>query len=230
MRVIMESGFDILYLIVIVVIGMIMIAGSKHNPPRKLFGSMVLVLGLGDAFHLVPRIYALLTDSMEKSTAALGFGTLVTSITVTVFYVMLYHFWCGRYHKPIHAVLTYVVYGLAFVRIILCLFPQNALLSADPPLSWAIYRNIPFVILGVLMIVLWYKEAKAAADRAFGFAWLAVLLSFLFYIPVVLFADTVSAVGMLMMPKTICYVWLAVMGYRACGKGREDNIARKTRA
>jgi uncharacterized membrane protein YhhN len=57
-----------------------------------------------------------------------------------------------------------------------------------------------------------------AADKHFEFAWLAVALSFLFYLPVVLLADTVPAIGMLMIPKTVCYVWLVVMGYRATRK------------
>ncbi len=41
------------------------------------------------------------------------------------------------------------------------------------------------------------------------------LLSFIFYIPVVLWADAYPAVGMLMIPKTCAYVWMVMMGYRA---------------
>ena len=44
--------------------------------------------------------------------------------------------------------------------------------------------------------------------------WLAITLSFGFYIPVVLWADTIPAVGALMIPKTCAYVWIVVMGYR----------------
>ena len=43
--------------------------------------------------------------------------------------------------------------------------------------------------------------------------WLAVTLSFGFYIPVVLFADTIPVIGMLMIPKTCAYVWAVLMGY-----------------
>ena len=45
--------------------------------------------------------------------------------------------------------------------------------------------------------------------------WLAIVLSFGFYIPVVLFADAYPAVGALMLPKTCAYVWMVVMGYCA---------------
>lgn len=92
--------------------------------------------------------------------------------------------------------------------------PGNDWLSASAPLSWGIYRNIPFAVLGLLMIVLFYRKAKKTADSGFGFMWLAITLSFGFYIPVVLWADTIPAVGALMIPKTCAYVWIVVMGYR----------------
>ena len=105
------------------------------------------------------------------------------------------------------------MYGLALIRIILCLFPQNKWTSADAPLSWGIYRNIPFALMGILIIVLFYQEAKENRDRSFRFMWLAITLSFGFYIPVVLWADTIPLIGMLMIPKTCTYVWVVLMGY-----------------
>ena len=44
--------------------------------------------------------------------------------------------------------------------------------------------------------------------------WLTILLSFGFYIPVVLFADTIPLMGMLMIPKTLAYLWTVWIGYR----------------
>jgi hypothetical protein len=51
-------------------------------------------------------------------------------------------------------------------------------------------------------------------DRAFKFLWLAVLLSFIFYIPVVLWAGRYPVIGMFMLPKTCAYVWAVSMGLR----------------
>ena len=45
--------------------------------------------------------------------------------------------------------------------------------------------------------------------------WLTIVLSFGFYIPVVLWADAAFWVGMLMIPKTCAYVWTVLIGYRA---------------
>lgn len=109
--------------------------------------------------------------------------------------------------------LTVCVCLLAAVRIILCLFPQNRWTDAEAPLSWGIYRNIPFVLLGLLIIFLFAKKAAETNDKGFRFMWLAIVLSFAFYITVVLFAGTVPVLGMLMIPKTCAYVWIVLMGY-----------------
>ena len=69
---------------------------------------------------------------------------------MTIFYVLLYYVWRQRYHVQGKNGLTALVYGLAGVRIALCMMPQNQWLSADAPLSWGIYRNIPFALLGLL--------------------------------------------------------------------------------
>ena len=52
-----------------------------------------------------------------------------------------------------------------------------------------IYRNIPFALMGVMVIILFFRSAQAHNDNNFRFMWLTVVLSFAFYIPVVLFAD-----------------------------------------
>ena len=134
---------------------------------------------------------------------------------MTVFYLLLYYVWRARYRITGRAGLTAAVWALSLSRILLCLAPQNRWTSADAPLSWGIYRNIPFALLGLLIVLLFYRSAKRHGDRAFRFLWLAVLLSFAFYLPVVLFADALPPVGMLMIPKTCVYVWMVVMGFRA---------------
>lgn len=217
MQAIFETLFDIVYLITVITLGIRMIRGSRGRKQYLLYGVMAVTLGCGDAFHLVPRAVALCTTGLADYTAALGIGKLVTSVTMTLFYVLLYYVWRARYQVSGQTGLTAFVWVLAVLRIALCLMPQNAWTSAAPPLSWGIYRNIPFVILGALIVVLYYRSARQ--DRAFRLLWLAVVVSFGCYIPVVLFADTVPPVGMLMIPKTCAYVWAVVIGYRAMKEG-----------
>ena len=78
-----ETVFDAFYLCFALTAGLTMfIKGSA--PLVKKAGLMAALLGAGDAFHLVPRSYALWTDGLEANAAALGIGKLVTSITMTV--------------------------------------------------------------------------------------------------------------------------------------------------
>ncbi len=213
MRVLFESAFDIAYLVTIITVGFIL-TSKGQTKVLKNYGIMALVLGFGDAFHLVPRVFALVTDRFDDPSviAALGIGKLVTSVTMTVFYVLLFFVWRQIFGKKATA-LTWVALALAAVRIALCLFPQNAWVSANPPLSWGIYRNIPFALLGILVIAAFYSQRKDPAYPPYRHMGLAIILSFGFYIPVVLFADTIPALGMLMIPKTVAYVWIVWMGY-----------------
>ena len=82
-----ESIFDIGYLAFAIISGVLMLKNEKGRRLATLFGAMTLVLGCGDAFHLIPRVLNYFTNL--NMTAALGIGKLVTSVTMTVFYVLL---------------------------------------------------------------------------------------------------------------------------------------------
>ena len=215
MQALIETLFDAVYLVSVITIGILMIRGSKGNKQFCLFGLMAVVLGAGDSFHLIPRALALCTTGLENYTVPLGLGKWITSVTMTIFYVLLYYVWRQRYQIKDKTELTAAVYGLAAARIILCMMPQNQWMSAASPLSWGIYRNIPFALLGFLIIVLFYRSAKEHNDSSFRWMWLTIVLSFGFYLPVVLWADVNPLIGMLMIPKTCAYVWTVLIGYRA---------------
>lgn len=204
---ILEAVFCILYIITTLVLGCLIVTKAKKNKEFLLFGIMSLVLVFGDSFHLVPRILVAFNPAGDY-TFALGIGKLITSITMTVFYLIMYFVYSIRYRyksKP----LTISMIVLAVFRIGLCLFPQNDW-TGEAPVEWGIYRNIPFLVMGIIMIVLYFRQR---GDKAFRFMWLAITLSFAFYIPVVLWADVHAMIGMLMLPKTCMYVWAVVMGF-----------------
>ena len=211
MQGIMESLFDVVYLSTVTFIGIYMMKNSNGNKQYKLFGFMAIVLGVGDAFHLIPRMVALLTTGLNSFTYYLGIGKFITSITMTFFYVILYHVYKIRYDVKNDRTLTYSIYGLSIIRIVLCLLPQNKWTSIDAPLSMGIIRNIPFLILGILIIIIFYKQR--INDKSFKDMWLTIVLSFAFYLPVVLFADKFPLIGMLMIPKTCAYVWTILIGF-----------------
>jgi hypothetical protein len=213
MQAIMEPIFHISYLSTVILIGLTMIIKSKGNAYFRWFGIMAVVLGFGDAFHLIPRIIALQTTGFENHVVALGFGKFVTSITMTIFYLILYALWKKRFKITDVPKLDAVMWSLATLRIALCFFPQNQWFVMESSIAWAIYRNIPFAIMGIIMIYLLYSSGIKHNDSNSKKMAIAVTLSFGFYIPVVLWAQVHLLIGMLMIPKTLAYLWIVFIGF-----------------
>lgn len=213
MQVIIEPIFDILYLCTVLFLGVRMLCSARQTEHR-LFGLAAVVLGCGDAFHLLPRVYALLSGGLGTQTTALGIGKCITSISMTIFYVLLFQIWCLRYQANRSKILTCSVFLLAGGRIVLCLLPQNEWTSANAPLLPALLRNLPFTLLGLLILLLFLFQGRLTDDYVYRWLWLAVALSFACYLPVVLFSGRYPTVGILMIPKTLCYVWIVFMGRR----------------
>ena len=219
-----ESTFDILYLIFAIVSGIVILAKAQNRTEKRM-GFAALILGCGDAFHLVPRVLNYFIDS--DFTAALGIGKLVTSVTMTVFYVLLYYVWLGYYQETKKKSVVAVVWLLAAVRITLCAFPQNGWLENSSDLTWGIIRNIPFVMLGALICFLYFKSRNKS--RRFKPVWVYILLSFAFYIPVTVGTGAVPMLGMLMLPKTVCYILLILTFLFAVLKDRsKENTNERT--
>lgn len=89
-----ESVFDILYLLFAIISGCLILRRAG-NRTEKYMGLAALILGCGDAFHLIPRVLNYFVDA--DLTAALGVGKLITSISMTVYYLLLYYIWRGYY-------------------------------------------------------------------------------------------------------------------------------------
>ncbi|MBP5754702.1 MAG: hypothetical protein J6W93_02535 [Clostridia bacterium] len=200
-----ETTFDIMYLLFAIASGAAILIRAKDRSGR-LMGLAALILGCGDAFHLVPRVLNYFIDA--DFTAALGIGKLVTSVTMTLFYVLLYYVRLEYFREAEERNVTAAVWTLALIRIALCAFPQNGWVENSTGITWGIIRNIPFVALGALICIMYFKKRKVS--RTFRFVWIYILLSFAFYIPVAVGAGLVPILGMLMLPKTVCYIILIV--------------------
>ena len=205
-----ESAFDILYLLFALIGGCVILASAGDKTGKRM-GIAALVLGCGDAFHLVPRVLNYFTRG--DLTAALGVGKLITSVTMTVFYLLLYYIWLERFRVEEKRSVSIVLWCLAALRVILCLFPQNGWLANSGDMTWGIIRNIPFVLLGGAICLLYFRTRRE--DRLFSPVWTYILLSFLFYIPVAVGAGAVPMLGMLMLPKTVCYILMIAVFLRA---------------
>ena len=89
----MEAIFDACYLIFDLIAGILFFVYSKGNPLFVLYGVLTLTLCGGDAFHLVPRIKRAIYGTNDKIKRQLGIGLQVSSITMTVFYIILLFIW-----------------------------------------------------------------------------------------------------------------------------------------
>lgn len=204
-----EAAFDIGYLLAALVFSFVLLLSGGGNPARLLAGGMALILVSGDAFHLVPRILVILTGEEERLRIALGWGKQITSITMTFFYLLLWEVARLAFYPAGGGVWPYLIYSLAALRILLCLLPQNGWQERYPPQQWGIRRNVPFFLLGIAIAGFFFAQRKAAPGLSW--MWLAILLSFAFYLPVVLWSNQNPKVGMLMLPKTCAYLWMLAM-------------------
>ncbi len=199
-----ESSFDIIYLLFAIISGIIILI-RRRDTIGKLMGSAALILGAGDAFHLIPRVLNYFVDG--DFTAWLGYGKLITSITMTIFYVLLFllhtklFVWNSKTNK--NRILILLLIATA-CRVILCLLPGNDWAGGGSSVFYGTIRNIPFVMIGVLIAVIYYQRRNERKN--FKRVWLYITLSFLFYIPVAVAASLVPMLGMLMLPKTVCYM------------------------
>lgn len=209
-----ECAFDISYLLFAIAAGIyfLLIANhSLHTTILLLYGSAALVLAIGDAFHLVPRILYFLTNKNTFWKPIMGFGKMITSISMTIFYVLLFLVGQIQSESTFHnTFITISFYVLALLRIGICLLPNNRWKQNQEYGKWAIYRNLPFLFMGILTI---YVYCQDPLIQQFPYLSIAILLSFILYLPVTLFAHKYPKLGMLMILKTIMYIWMLAMGF-----------------
>ena len=219
MRKIMEPSFYFIYLAAIICFGIILMAKSKTRKYLLTFGLACVILGVGDAFHLIPRAIGLFTDTLDNPSATLniylGIGKLITSVTMTVFYILLYMTIYIKRKRARSTFLDIVMVILFVSRIALLALPQNEWAINGGDMIIGIVRNIPFVIMGGIMIFLTFKYL---CEKPYRIMWILILLSFIFYLPVVIWAGSAAWVGLLMIPKTVCYLLIGILGLIDCHK------------
>ncbi|MBR3040124.1 MAG: hypothetical protein IKI20_05670 [Lachnospiraceae bacterium] len=209
-----ESTFDIIYLLFAITTGIVILI-KRRDAIGRLMGFAALILGCGDAFHLVPRVLNYFVD--RDFTAWLGFGKLVTSITMTIFYLLVFFLHTKLYDwkKNEKNAVMISLFFLTISRITICLMPGNRWLTGDGTMLWGILRNIPFVAIGVLIVVIYFQRRKE--NKNFKRMWLYVTLSFLFYLPVATVVSLLPMLGMLMLPKTVCYMLVLIIFLKESG-------------
>lgn len=208
----MEAIFDSAYLIFDLIAGILFFAFSKGNPLFILYGALTLTLCGGDAFHLVPRIIRAVHGSNDRIRRALGRGLQISSITMTVFYIILMYVWKNTFPELTAPVaVEAMIWISAIIRIVVCLLPQNNWCAEDGNLKLSIIRNAVFAVTGIGVIIL-YAMSGNTNDYHMTRMVAAIIISFGCYLPVTLLSKKKPKIGLLMIPKTCAYMWVIAMG------------------
>ncbi|MBR1540573.1 MAG: hypothetical protein IJ629_05375 [Clostridia bacterium] len=184
-----------------------------------MIGCLTTALAFGDSFHLIPRIL----DNMKKRGIEnkefwLGLGSQISSITMTWFYLLLYFVYRKLFPNNLPGrVFDIFLYMTILLRVFICLLPENEWYSKKRNLSLSILRNLIFLVTGVMEIFLFALIGNKGGYGLWKIA-IAIGLSFVFYLPVAFGAQKHPKLGMLMIPKTLCYVWMLCMMLDLMGK------------
>lgn len=228
---IMENAFNVLYLTTVWILVALMAKGRASVAKGKSalasrFLLAFVLLAAGDSFHVGARVItaiigpenAILNVGGVPSTF-LGLGMLATAYTMTGFYMVLAEARKLRSGGKADAAF-WIMEILLGLRLVLMALPGNAWELPVPPFAMGLLRNLPLALAGSLMAILFIIEGKRSGDRSWeGIGW-AMVASYAFYTPVILFAARLPLIGLLMIPKTIAYVVMGVIAYRSFWKAK----------
>ena len=214
---VMEAIFDTAYLLFDLIAGFVFLTQAQGRTLFVLYGILTLTLCGGDAFHLVPRIIRAFRGSSDKIKRQLGIGLQVSSITMTVFYIILLFIWKFTFPELTAPVaVEAMIWISAIIRIVVCFFPQNNWCSDEGNPKLSILRNAVFAVTGIGVIILYAISGNANGYHMTRMV-AAILISFGCYLPVTILSKTKPKVGLLMIPKTCAYMWVIVMGLQLLG-------------
>ena len=206
---IMELAFMVIYLtwIFIIVITMMKRRSSLASEKRPaamriLFGFTALLIG--DIGHVGAELYNFL--STDQNAAIFGIGRLFEAIGI----IFLFMFWLDAWRLEFsHSknVIYYILIITGILGLIIFIFPQNEWISNSPDQYWVIIRNIPWSIQGIGVSLLIINDSRKNDDKLMKKIGICILISYLFYLPVVFVGVQYPMLGMLMIPGTIIYMF-----------------------
>jgi hypothetical protein len=224
MRMWVEVIFNITYLVVIwgLVIALLWRRGELSPDQRKLsdwITAAFALLALGDTGHVGFRVWAYALGGLEsqislfgRSISLVGAGALMTTVTVTLFYVLMLEVWRLRFKRR-YGTFEYFLLIAAATRLYMLTLSINEWWRVVPDQPWSTIRNIPLMIQGLGLAYLILRDSIASHDTTFRWIGISILISFACYIPVILFVQQAPMIGMLMIPKTMAYVAIGFLAY-----------------
>jgi hypothetical protein len=226
MRLWVETSFNIVYLIAVwwIVLLMWQRRGLVADGDKRTARLMMLAfffLGLGDIGHVGFRLVAFALGGLETSVQLFGcdlliapMGALATAITFTFFYICMLMIWKARFGKN-YGYLALCGFALALARFLIMACPENNWNSLGIAYDWAIYRNVPLMLMQLIVAFLFMRDGIANKDSLFIWISVLIFISFTCYAPVIFLWQHIPLIPMLMIPKTIAYLVIAVLALKS---------------
>jgi hypothetical protein len=206
---------------------------NDRRLPELVIGAFRL-LALGDAGHVGYLVLAYALGDLGTTFSILGYdvglvglGALSTAVTVTFVYVPMLELWRVRFDHS-YGWVGCLLLAAAGVRLFVMALPANQWNNVVAPQPWSTLRNVPLMVQGLGVAYLILRDARAKGDRTYQWIGVLVLVSYVCYMPVFFFVQRAPIIGMLMIPKTLAYLAMAVLAYRDLFAGSKPTPATAT--
>ncbi len=180
---------------------------QKGSGARLLAGAVVVLL-LGEAYRLVPRIVAAINPKAPLPGGE-DIGRIVSHLATAGFFLMLEFYReqrCGKEETRTGRRLesaVFIIFGLiaaeGFVRF-------NGWMGGNGEYFWLTVRGLLLTAMGALTVRLWMNSAKE--DPAVRHLPLATSLFFAFYLFPAILEQAIPEFSMLMIPRAAALLWI----------------------
>ena len=217
-RTMMQIMFSITYLIYISLIIIFMSKNLKNVKKDEVITAKYIRLAfvcllIGDLGHVGIRLMTLLSENTASDYGIFGIGVLLEMIGLIFLFIFYTNAWRIHFNKP-NSLFFKTLIGIGIVGLIIFAFPQNQWNSEPISYEWLIFRNIPWLLQGLILAILIIRDAKVANDPLLIRIGILIFISYFFYMPVILFASIEPMLGILMIPGTIIYMLWQYYSYK----------------
>ena len=122
--------------------------------------------------------------------------------------------WKERFKKT-YCLIGYTIFALAVVRFVIMACPANDWNSLVVAYDWAIYRNVPLMLMQFFVAFLFLCDGVESKDRLCIWIAALILVSLACYAPVIFLWQHIPLIPMLMIPKTIAYLVIAILALKS---------------
>ncbi len=224
-QVMMEMTFSVIYLVYICVIVILMSKNMKNVNQKEIVTAKRILLAflallIGDLGHVGARLIDFISVEVEMNYFILGIGSLFEMVGLIFLFMLFTDAWRVHFDRPKN-LLFKVLIGIGIVGLIIFVFPQNQWTAQSSPYEWVVIRNIPWLIQGVALSILIYRDAKAVDDKKLVRIGIYIFISYFFYMPVIFFGELAPMLGMLMIIGTIIFMLWQYTSYSRFFKKKE---------